>query len=111
MNFFSMETCFSKMKPSAVFINVGRGDTVVETDLIKALQDKLIAGAVLDVYRQEPLPAESPLWKLSNVLMYPHCADDDPEHIDKRIVVLNKNIAAIMNGQPLSNLVDKNIGY
>ena len=99
------------MKKSAVFINVGRGDTVVEEDLIQALQDKIISGAVLDVYRKEPLSEDSPLWQLENVLMYPHCADDDPEHVDKRIALISKNIEALMHGKPLTNVCDKKLGY
>ena len=77
--FFDMNRCFKKMKKSGVFMNIGRGPTVHEDDLIAALKDNVIAGAVLDVYTVEPLPATSGLWELPNVLMTPHCADQDPE--------------------------------
>ena len=63
------------MKPTGVFINVGRGTSVVEKDLIKALREKVIAGAVLDVFYEEPLPKDNELWTLPNILMTPHCAD------------------------------------
>jgi len=63
------------MKKSAVFMNIGRGNTVVEDDLIRALKEKVIAGAVLDVFYKEPLSESSELWDLPNVLMTPHCAD------------------------------------
>lgn len=63
------------MKKSAVFMNIGRGPTVLEQDLVSALQDETISGAVLDVFEVEPLPKESALWKMDNVLMTPHCAD------------------------------------
>ena len=63
-DFLNMSNCFSKMKKTAVFMNIGRGPTVNEDELITALKDKVIAGAVLDVYKVEPLPKESELWKL-----------------------------------------------
>ena len=63
---------FSRMKPSAVFINVSRGDTVDEAALIRALQERTIAGAILDVFHTEPLPKDSPLWTMPNVLVTPH---------------------------------------
>ena len=63
------------MKPSGIFMNIGRGPTVKEDDLVKALKEKMIAGAVLDVFTLEPLPQESELWSLPNILITPHCAD------------------------------------
>ena len=60
------------MKKTSVFINVGRGETVVEEDLIKALKDGTIQGAALDVFKTEPLPQDSELWNLPNVLITPH---------------------------------------
>ena len=66
------------MKKSAVFMNVGRGPTVSEVDLTAALVEERIAGAALDVFEYEPLSRDSPLWKLPNVLITPHCADQDP---------------------------------
>ena len=73
-DFFNMESTFSKMKPTAIFMNIGRGPTVQEEDLIKALKDGVIGGAVLDVFKKEPLDTESELWSLPNVLITPHCA-------------------------------------
>jgi len=69
-----MESTFSKMKKTAVFMNIGRGPTVQETDLIKALKEETIAGAVLDVFKVEPLPQDNELWTMPNVLITPHCA-------------------------------------
>ena len=66
------------MKKSAIFMNVGRGPTVSEIDLTVALVEERIAGAALDVFENEPLSRDSPLWKLPNVLVTPHCADQDP---------------------------------
>ena len=73
-DFFNMESTFSKMKKTAVFMNIGRGPTVQEEDLIKALKEEIIGGAVLDVFKKEPLDQESELWSLPNVLITPHCA-------------------------------------
>lgn len=80
------------MKPSSVFINIGRGVTVNEDDLILALQTKQIAGACLDVFAVEPLPKESPLWDMPNVLMYPHTACDDNNDLDRIMGLINMNI-------------------
>jgi phosphoglycerate dehydrogenase-like enzyme len=66
---------YAMMKPSSIFMNIGRGVTVKESDLVDALKAKVIAGAVLDVFEVEPLSKESELWDLPNVLMTPHCAD------------------------------------
>jgi phosphoglycerate dehydrogenase-like enzyme len=69
------------MKKSAVFMNIGRGVTVKESDLVKALNEKMISGAVLDVFEKEPLTEQSEIWECENVLITPHCADQDTEHI------------------------------
>ena len=68
------KTAFSKMKKTAVFINVARGPLVKTEDLIDALKNEVIKGAALDVYEQEPLPADSPLWELPNIYMSSHKA-------------------------------------
>ena len=78
-DFFNMDSTFSKMKPTSVFMNIGRGPTVKEEDLIVALQDGKIAGAVLDVFKKEPLPQDNPLWTMPNVLITPHCAQQDKD--------------------------------
>lgn len=74
VDFFNTESTFSKMKPTSVFMNIGRGPTVKEDDLIATLQEGKIAGAVLDVFAKEPLSEDSPLWAMDNVLLTPHCA-------------------------------------
>ena len=75
--FFTNDSTFSKMKKTAVFMNIGRGPTVNEPELVKALQDGTIGGAVLDVFAKEPLDTSSPLWDMDNVLITPHCAQQD----------------------------------
>ena len=84
-NLLTNETCFSKMKPSAIFMNIGRGKVVNEEHLVQALIDKRIAGAVLDVTSEEPLSQDSPLWTMPNVLIYPHSADKDPSRLERAV--------------------------
>lgn len=78
-DFFNWDNCFGKMKESGVFMNIGRGTTVDEEDLAYALNNGRIAGAVLDVFKVEPLPKNNKLWFAKNLFMTPHCADQDSE--------------------------------
>jgi len=111
-NFFNAERCFNKMKAGSVFMNIGRGVTVDEGDLIGALKDgSKVRGAVLDVFQVEPLPQESELWDLPNVFMTPHSADRDAEFMDRAMDILSENLASHKAGQPLKNMCDKAIGY
>jgi phosphoglycerate dehydrogenase-like enzyme len=98
---------FQRMKRSAYFINIGRGLTTRLDDLVAALRAGEIAGAALDVYEQEPLPADHPLWTLDNVLMTPHTAGHGPYLDDRRCEVLLDNARRFVAGQPLRNVVDK----
>ena len=99
---------FGRMKPSAYFINIGRGMTAKLDDLTAALTDGTIAGAGLDVFEIEPLPAEHPLWTLDNVLLTPHVAVADAEDIpERRYALLADNARRFVAGEPLRNVVDK----
>ena len=98
---------FQRMKRTAFFINIGRGRTTRLDDLVAALRAGEIAGAALDVYETEPLPAEHPLWTLPNVLMTPHTAGHGPYLDDRRLEVLLDNARRFVAGQPLRNVVDK----
>jgi phosphoglycerate dehydrogenase-like enzyme len=98
---------FQRMKKSAYFINIGRGMTTKLDDLVAALEAKEIAGAALDVYEIEPLPASHPLWTMPNVLLTPHTAGHGPYLDDRRFEVLLDNCRRFVTGQPLRNLVDK----
>jgi phosphoglycerate dehydrogenase-like enzyme len=98
---------FRLMKPGAFFINIGRGMTTRLDDLVAALNAGEIAGAALDVYEQEPLPAEHPLWGMPNVLMTPHMAGYGPHLNERRFQIIQDNCRAFANGQPLRNVVDK----
>ena len=91
-DFFNMQSTFSKMKRTAVFMNIGRGSTVNEDDLIKALKTQQIQGAVLDVFKVEPLPKDSEFWKLPNVLITPHCADQDEDFMLRSMLIFGDNL-------------------
>jgi phosphoglycerate dehydrogenase-like enzyme len=98
---------FRLMKPTAFFINIGRGMTTKLDDLVAALQAGEIAGAALDVYEQEPLPAEHPLWGMPNVLMTPHMAGYGPHLNERRFQIIQDNCRAFAEGRDLRNVVDK----
>jgi phosphoglycerate dehydrogenase-like enzyme len=98
---------FQRMKPTAFFINIGRGMTTRLDDLVAALQAGEIAGAALDVYELEPLPSEHPLWALPNVLLTPHMAGHGPYLDERRFEIMSDNCRAFAAGQPLRNQVDK----
>ena len=103
---------FALMKNSAYFINIGRGKTTILADLIEALEQGAIAGCGLDVFEVEPLPAESPLWKIPNVLITPHIAVKDAENISQRhFEVFFNNARRFAEGEPLLNVVDKAMWY
>ena len=112
-DFFTLESTFGYMKNSAVFMNIGRGTTVKEEDLIDALNNKLIAGAVLDVYKNEPLSPDSGLWDCQNLLMTPHCADQDDKFLYRAFETLAINLENWVTGgkDKLINLCDKKKGY
>jgi phosphoglycerate dehydrogenase-like enzyme len=99
------------MKSTACLINVARGAMVVETDLIEALQNKTIAGAALDVFEKEPLPPESPLWKMENVIITPHIAGARPDYLQAVAKLFCKNLNHYLLGEPLFNIVDREKCY
>ena len=98
---------FQRMKRSAFFINIGRGMTTRLDDLVAALQAGEIAGAGLDVFEQEPLPAEHPLWTIPGVLITPHTAGYGPYLEDRRYEVFSDNCRRFLSGRELRNVVDK----
>ncbi len=102
---------FTAMRPSATFINVGRGATVDEAALIAALREGRIAAAALDVFTQEPLPAESPLWTLSNVVISPHMCGDFQGWEEAVVAIFVDNAGRWVRGEPLRNLVDTRLGF
>ena len=96
-----------RMKPTAFLINIGRGMTVRLDDLVAALHAGEIAGAALDVFEIEPLPADHPLWTAPNVLITPHTAGYGPYLDDRRLDILLDNCRRFAAGEPLRNVVDK----
>ena len=105
------EPAFAAMKPNAVFINLGRGPVVVEEQLVRALRERRIRGAVLDVFDQEPLPASHPLWSLDNVLLSPHTADHTDTWLQEAAELFLENYRRFAAGEPLMNVTDKRLGY
>lgn len=99
------------MRPTARLINVGRGNLVVEPDLVTALRDGVIAGAALDVFAEEPLPTSSPLWQLPNVVVSPHMSGDLIGWRDELVTLFLDNLRRYVTGAPLRNVVDKKLGY
>jgi phosphoglycerate dehydrogenase-like enzyme len=102
---------FSRMKRGAYFINIARGGCVVTADLIAALRSGQLAGAGLDVAAPEPLPAESPLWKMDNVLITPHVAISGTPYREKWEDILLENCRRFARNEPLLNVVDKEKWY
>jgi phosphoglycerate dehydrogenase-like enzyme len=104
---------FAVMKPGAIVINVGRGPVIDERALIRALQERRIAGAALDVFEEEPLPPDHPFWDMENVLVSPHCTDRtrDPDWLDLTAQCFVENFWRYVKGEPLKNVVDKKAGY
>lgn len=99
------------IKPGAYFINIGRGDLVDEQTLIELLQEKKIAGAVLDVFQTEPLPEDHPFWQLENVFVTPHISGNFAEYVDRVGEQFAENLARYVRGEPLLNVFDKERGY
>ncbi len=98
---------FELMKRSAFFINIGRGKTTRLDALVEALESGQIAGAGLDVYEVEPLPADHPLWKAPNTLLTPHSAGFGPYLDDRRLEILLENARRFARGDDLIKVVDK----
>jgi phosphoglycerate dehydrogenase-like enzyme len=102
---------FGVMQPSARFVNIGRGQLVVEDALAEALAKHWIAGAALDVFESEPLPPDSPLWQVPGLIVSPHMSGDIVgwrDELGAQFVELYELWAA---GKPLENVVDKQRGY
>lgn len=102
---------FKAMKSSAYLINVARGSIVDETALIHALENKVIAGAALDVYTTEPLPPGSPLFNLPNLFMTPHTAGNYPGYMDAATLDFAEKLKGFLLGHPLTGIIDKSRGY
>jgi len=99
------------MKRNAVLVNIGRGPLLDEAALARALREKRIRGAALDVFEHEPLPENHPYWELENVLLSPHCADHTATWLDESMQFFIDNFHRFQKGEPLLNIVSKELGY
>ena len=101
----------ARMRPHAVLINISRGRLVDEEALVSALIEKRLRGAGLDVFVEEPLPEDHPLWTLPNVLITPHVSAVTPHFWRRQTDLIVENIRRYLAGEPLLNLVDKEAGF
>lgn len=99
------------MKKGAFLVNVGRGGVVDEAALIEALQKGDLGGVAMDVFGEEPLPDDSPFWKMPNFILTPHIAGNARDYIEKAAKVFEENLRRYVNGDELINLVDRQAGY
>jgi phosphoglycerate dehydrogenase-like enzyme len=102
---------FSAFKPTAFLIDVSRGGVVDHEALMAALKEKKLAGAALDVFPEEPLPAESPLWKMPNVLITPHIAGNTIYYDERAVELFAENLDRYLSGLPLYNRYHPGVGY
>ncbi len=103
---------FNIMKKTACFINIGRGPTVNQADLVDALKSNQIGGLVADVYEEEPLPEDSPLWKLENVILAPHIAGLSPNYLKRAMDVIRHNLKVyVSQSGEMMNIIDCSSGY
>ena len=99
------------MRSEAFLINVARGEVVDDEALIAALRSGGIAGAALDVFSEEPLPAGHPFWGIPNLVLTPHVSGYTPRYFDKVLALFEDNLERFLTGRPLRNVVDKRLGY
>jgi phosphoglycerate dehydrogenase-like enzyme len=105
------DTAFQAMKSTAFLVNLARGEICNESALVHALEERQIAGAALDVFHQEPLPANHPLWQLPNVFITPHSAGLTPQYNERAAMIFEENLHRYLAGYLLYNVVDKTLGY
>jgi phosphoglycerate dehydrogenase-like enzyme len=101
----------ARMKPGARLVNLGRGALVDEPALVEALRSGRLAGAALDVFAEEPLPAASPLWDMREVIVTPHTSGLAPRYWERAMQQFDDNLRRWLAGEPLRNMVDKRAGY
>lgn len=99
------------MKSSAYLIDVSRGGVVDQTALVAALRDKRIAGAAIDVFPEEPLPPDNPLWKMPNVILSPHVSGYSRHYDERAMALFAENLHRYLADLPLFNLVNLERGY
>lgn len=102
---------FHAMKPGAFLVHISRGGVVDEAAMASALQERRIGGAVVDVFNQEPLPPDSPLWKLPNLIITPHISGFSPNYKERAGALFVENMRRYLNGELLFNLYDTERSY
>ena len=105
------EAALRAMKPSSYLVNMARGRIVDENSLARALREGWIAGAAVDVFAQEPLPPESEMWDLPNLMVTPHMAGNFAAYLDRVMDILRENLRRFAAGEPMVNVLDKQRGY
>jgi phosphoglycerate dehydrogenase-like enzyme len=105
------EAAFAVMRPDAFLINCARGALCDEAALVRALTQRRIGGAALDVFVDEPLPSEHPLWRLPNVILSPHVSGLSSRYAERAAMIFEENMRRYLAGEPLVNIVDKVRGY
>lgn len=100
-----------QMRPTAWLLNYGRGELVVDADLVEAVKGHIIAGAVLDVFRIEPLPDDHPFWTTSGITVLPHFGGLHPTRDELVAALFVENLGRFLDGQPLRHVVDRGRGY
>jgi phosphoglycerate dehydrogenase-like enzyme len=109
-NFINAER-LAMMKPGAWLLNFGRGHVIKDDELIAAVKAKKICGAVLDVFRQEPLPAEHPFWTTEGIIVLPHIGGPHPQRDRFVARLFADNLGRFLDGKPLKEVVDRKTGY
>lgn len=105
------EAALAAMKSSAIVVNIGRGPVIDQAALVRALEEKKIRGAALDVFEQEPLPSGDPLYGMENVLVSPHTADHTRDWLDQAMRFFLQQYERFRHNEPLENIVNKHLGY
>jgi phosphoglycerate dehydrogenase-like enzyme len=105
------KAALARLKPTAWVLNFGRGDLVVDADLVTAVRDRRIAGAVLDVFTTEPLPLEHPFWTTPGIVVLPHVGGLHPERDALVASLWVDNLRRFLDGRPLLQIVDRALGY
>jgi len=105
------DSAFAAMRSNAVVINIGRGPVIDQAAMVRALSEKRIRGAGLDVFEKEPIPAGDPIYKLENVLISPHCADHTKDWLDDAMRFFLAQYERFSDGERLENVVEKRLGY
>jgi phosphoglycerate dehydrogenase-like enzyme len=99
------------LAPGALLVNVGRAAIVDQGAMLAALQSGQLGGAALDVFLDEPLAADSPLWQMQSVFISPHCADASPQSLERGLELFLANLGRFQRGEPLHHVVDRPAGY